>query len=468
MGDEGTRTDGTTARNGYVDLLRAAAIVLVVLGHWLITALVREPDGTLRAPELMATVPWTQWLTLGFQIMPLFFLAGGYAAAGSWSRTLAGGGTAAGWIRGRAIRLLLPTTAYLVPALGGLAVAAALGADPALLGMIGWALAMQFWFLPVYLAISALTPWLYALHRRWGLGSVAALAAAALILDLAVLAADADWADRAGLLNYLLVWAVAYQLGFAWRDGGAAARPGFGAALAVGGAAGYAALVGFGPFPVSLVLVSGEEISNTDPPSAAMLSWLLAQCGLCLLLAPYAERLLRAGRGARPVEPLGRAAMSLYLWHMVPVLAAGAAFYLTDLAPEPEVGSPAWWAWRPAWGLVLALLLAALLAALRPVDRLLLRAGRRAGPNAPVRGVVRTAALLLGLAAACWSLAHWAAEGLARPGTVAPSLLLAFAAGTLLVGGAAAGGQGRATAPRVPGAVPSVERAGEGVTGPAG
>jgi hypothetical protein len=50
----------------------------VVLGHWLITALVREPGGESGAPELPATVPWTQWLTLGFQIMPLFFLAGGH------------------------------------------------------------------------------------------------------------------------------------------------------------------------------------------------------------------------------------------------------------------------------------------------------------------------------------------------------------------------------------------------------
>ncbi|MEU2631679.1 acyltransferase, partial [Kitasatospora sp. NPDC007106] len=61
----------------YVDFLRGAAIVMVVLGHWVITALVRHPDGTIAAPELLATVEWTQWLTLLFQIMPVFFLAGG-------------------------------------------------------------------------------------------------------------------------------------------------------------------------------------------------------------------------------------------------------------------------------------------------------------------------------------------------------------------------------------------------------
>ncbi|MFD8595689.1 acyltransferase [Kitasatospora sp. NPDC059646] len=427
----------TSERNGYVELLRALAIALVVIGHWLITALEREPDGSLAAPELMATVPWTQWLTLLFQIMPVFFLAGGYAAAGSWSRCRAEGGTAAGWIRGRALRLLLPTGAYLVPALGGLLVAAAAGADPALLGMIGWALAMQFWFLPVYLTISALTPWLYALHRRWGPGSVVLLAAAGIGVDVLALGSDAGWAERVGRLNYLLVWAVAYQLGFAWRDGGRTVRPWFGAALAAGGAAGYAALVGLGPFPVSLVLVSGEVVSNTNPPSLAMLAWLLAQCGVCLLLAPFAKRALRPVRRQGFVGPLGRASMTLYLWHMVPVLVAGAAFYLTDLAPEPELGSAAWWAWRPVWILVLAALFGLLLVALRPVDRLLIRLALRARPQAAIDGARRPAVLVAGVAGTVWALAHWAVQGLAPNGSPDWSTVLAFTVGSVLVATAA-------------------------------
>lgn len=64
-----------STRDRYVDFLRAWAIVLVVFGHWLITGLVRGPGGEISAPELLATLPWTQWLTLFFQVMPLFFLA---------------------------------------------------------------------------------------------------------------------------------------------------------------------------------------------------------------------------------------------------------------------------------------------------------------------------------------------------------------------------------------------------------
>ncbi|GHH88941.1 hypothetical protein [Streptomyces capitiformicae] len=43
---------------------------------------------------------------------------------------------------------------------------AAVGVDPDTLALVGWAMAMQFWFLPVYLILSALTPALHAAHRR--------------------------------------------------------------------------------------------------------------------------------------------------------------------------------------------------------------------------------------------------------------------------------------------------------------
>ncbi|MDQ0833411.1 fucose 4-O-acetylase-like acetyltransferase [Streptomyces achromogenes] len=45
------------SRDRYVDFLRAWAILLVVLGHWLITGLVRRPDGTLAAPEMLLALP---------------------------------------------------------------------------------------------------------------------------------------------------------------------------------------------------------------------------------------------------------------------------------------------------------------------------------------------------------------------------------------------------------------------------
>ncbi|WP_234443713.1 acyltransferase family protein [Streptomyces sp. NRRL B-24484] len=397
----------------YVDFLRGAAIVVVVLGHWVITALVRHPDGTISAPELLATVEWAQWLTLVFQIMPVFFLAGGHAAAGSWRRHREGGGGAAGWVRGRAVRLLLPTTAYVGIAVACLAAARAAGADPGLLGTVGWALAMQFWFLPVYLVVSALTPWLYAASRRWGLASTAALAALAVVVDVVDLAGHGS---PVGAANHVLVWAVAYQLGFGWEDGRLPGRRPLLWTVAGCGAAAFAGLVAYGPFPVALIRVSTEEVGNTDPPSVAMLAWVLAQCALCLLAAPAMERALRAEWLWRLVRPLGRVSMTLYLWHMVPVLAAAAAFYLTDVAPEPPVGSGVWWAWRPVWIAVLTLFLLGLLLALRPVERGLLRVGRAVRPQAEVRGPLAVLAGLAGLVCAIGTLTVRAGEGLAAGG----------------------------------------------------
>ncbi|MDX3070921.1 acyltransferase [Streptomyces sp. MI02-7b] len=415
------------SRDRYVDFLRAWAIVLVVLGHWLITGLVREPDGAITAPELLAVVPWTQWLTLGFQIMPLFFLAGGRSAGDSWSRARAAGGTAAGWTGRRALRLLLPTAVYSGLVLVAVGICAAAGVDSGTLALVGWAMGMQFWFLPVYLVLGALTPALYAAHRRWGLRAPLAMAAAATVADVLVVAAHAPYL---GLLDYVLVWGVAYQLGFCWRDGLLTRHRATPFALAAGGTVAFAALVGPGPFPVSLILVTGQTPSNTDPPSVAMLAWAVAQVGLCVLVAPVVRRWLERDRVWRLVRPLGGASMTLYLWHMVPVLVVAAAFYLTGLAPEPAFGSAPWWALRVPWLLVLGLVLTGVVRLLRPVDRGLAALFERTRPDAaPRHGWL----LWLGPAAAVPALARFAVEGFAPDGRLPVLPAVGLALGTALV-----------------------------------
>ncbi|MFF3499190.1 acyltransferase [Streptomyces sp. NPDC003247] len=451
-------------RERYVDFLRAWAILLVVLGHWLITGLERHPDGTIGAPELLAAVPWTRWLTLGFQIMPLFFLAGGHAAAGSWARARAGGGTAAGWVGRRAVRLLLPAGVYSGLVLVAVGVCSALGVDPVTLALVGWAMAMQFWFLPVYLLLSALTPALHALHRRWRLRAPAGMAAAALLVGVLDVAADAPYI---GALDYVLVWGVVYQLGFCWRDGRLGGRRSLPLALAVGGGAGFAALVGFGPYPVSLILVTGQEPSNTDPPSAAMLAWAVAQVGACLLVAPAVRRLLERERVWRAVRGLGAVSMTLYLWHMLPVLVVAAAFYLTGLAPEPGYGSAAWWGMRVPWLLVLAVVLVGVVRALRPLERALSAWAGRVRVEAGLRGA-RAWRMWAGVGVSAGALAFFAGHGFTDGGRfpVAAAVGLAVGAGLLLFGGRAGGGPpaspgdaGGATAAEGPGDGRQVEEA---------
>ncbi|MFD9001153.1 acyltransferase [Streptomyces sp. NPDC059582] len=419
-------------RDRYVDFLRAWAILLVVGGHWLITALVRGPGGEIRAPELLATVPWTQWLTLAFQIMPLFFLAGGYAAGGSWERARAAGGSVGGWVRQRVLRLLLPAVAYSGLVLCALGACEVAGVDPGILALVGWAMAMQFWFLPVYLSLSALTPALHAAHRRWGLRVPVGMAAAAIVADVSVVGFHVP---VVGLLDYLLVWGVAYQLGFCWRDGMPGGRRIVSAALAVGGGVAFGVLVGLGPFPVSLILVTGQTPSNTDPPSAAMLAWAVAQVGLCLLVAPVVRKVLERGRVWNVVRSVGGASMTLYLWHMLPVLVVAAAFCLTGIAPQPAFGSVAWWALRVPWLLVLGVVLAGVLWLLRPLERALgVVYGRTAGDDARVR---RPWSLWLGLGAAVAALAYFAGHGFAYDGRfpVLPALGLVTGTGLVVLAG---------------------------------
>jgi fucose 4-O-acetylase-like acetyltransferase len=327
----------------------------------------------------------------------------------------------------RAVRLLLPAGVYSGLVLVAVGVSSALGVDPFTLALVGWAMAMQFWFLPVYLLLSALTPGLHALHRRWGPRVPAAMSAVAVLIGVLDVAADVP---HVGTLNFVLVWGVVYQLGFCWRDGLLGGSRRLPVTLAVGGGAAFAALVGFGPFPVSLILVTGQDPSNTNPPSVAMLAWASAQAGLCLLVAPAVRRLLERERVWRAVRVTGAASMTLYLWHMLPVLVIAAAFYLTGLAPQPAFGSGAWWGWRVPWLLVLGVVLVGVARALHPLERGLASLNTGVRPDIGLR---QAGPLWAGLGLSVWALTYFAGHGFAHEGRFPVWPAVALAVGTVLV-----------------------------------
>ena len=64
-----------TSRNRYVDFLRAASIIVVVLGHWLMAAPHMAPGG-LEYNVLLSEANWTHYLTWILQVMLIFFLVG--------------------------------------------------------------------------------------------------------------------------------------------------------------------------------------------------------------------------------------------------------------------------------------------------------------------------------------------------------------------------------------------------------
>lgn len=430
---------GDGSRNRYADLLRVVAIGAVVVGHWLATSITYR-GGRLGGQDVLGPLPWTRWLTLAFQVMPVFFLVGGFANAASWTSHRARGQDWGRWLHGRAVRLLVPTTVYVVVAVAVVAACGAAGAGRAVLGQAAWAVALHLWFLPVYLALIAATPALHAAHRRFGLLAAAVLAAAGVAANAAFLVFHPPglaWID------YVLVWGSVHQLGFGWQDGTLTRDRRRPLALAAAGAAALAGLVWLGPYPMSMVGVPGARVKNSAPPSAALLAYAVAQTGLLLAAEPAVARALRRPLPWKAVSGAGRTVLTLYLWHMAPVVLAAVALYPTGVLPPAPVGSAAWLWQRIVWVVTLAALFVPIALALRPAERLL---PARRGPAAGPLGAAARVLLAAGAALAGYALAAIAARGFAPGGRLPSGVLGAYAAGIVLL---TAAGRARARSPGI-------------------
>lgn len=272
----------------YVDLLRAAAITAVVVGHWLAVVVVADERG-LHGHTLLADLPWTHALTWLFQVIPVFFLVGGFSNAVSLRRWRARGADATSWLIARGARLVAPTTVLLATLCGAAALARLAGADRVLVSTAVWLAAIPLWFLAAYLTLILLTPPLHAAYRRIGV-------ALPLLLAGAVVAGDVlRWHDPGSVLplaNFLLAPLAAYTTGFAWQAGHLPCRPAPFTALLAVGLGTLLVLTVTGPYPISMINVPGAAVQNASPPTAALLALAATQLGLMLLLRERAERLL--------------------------------------------------------------------------------------------------------------------------------------------------------------------------------
>ena len=382
-------------RNRYADLLRVVAIGAVVYGHWILTDITYQ-RGQLSGLDALDYILWGKWVTLAFQVMPLFFLVGGYVNALSWTAHHARGESWTRWVRGRAMRLLWPTTVFVVVAVLAVITAGLAGVPAAELAEGAWVVAFQLWFLPVYLLLNLLTPALLAAHRRWGPAVPAVMAVAAAAVDAAVIGPHWNWI---GYANYLLVWGSMHQWGFAWQDGSLTRSRWRPLTLAAAGALAFACLVTLGRFPVDMIGAAGEKVGNTTPPSIALLAFGAAQTGLALAAEPAVSRWLDRPRRWRRVQRLNASVMTVYLWHMVPALLIAVAFYPAGIMPQPPIGSGEWWLTRLAWYGLLTVLLVVLVAAVEWAERPILRLPTGVGPPgwwSPVLLVAGTGAAMAG------------------------------------------------------------------------
>ncbi|MGV9313362.1 acyltransferase family protein [Streptomyces sp. NPDC003691] len=378
--------DATPAtRDRYVDLLRVASLAVVVLGHWLMAAVDDgngdgggDGDGA-RIGNLLAVVPGLQILTWVLQVMPVFFFVGGFAHALSYrslARRAPGRSVYADFQRARLQRLLRPTMVFvLVWGALALAVQWAGGGDAGPAGPALRLITQPLWFIGVYLAMVALTPPLLRLHERYRWGAFGGLLAAAAAVDTARFVFGVEYA---AFLNFAFVWLAVHQLGFLAADG-LLTRP---ALLAGGGLAGAAALVALGPYPLSMVGMPGEKVSNMAPPTLALLCHGLWLVGAACLLRGPGTRFAGRARVWRGVVAANGVAMTAFLWHLTALLGVYAVLLgLGTALPEPASG--AWWAQTPPRLLAAAVLTAALVAAFRRFER---PAPRPAPPGAGASG----------------------------------------------------------------------------------
>ncbi|MEV1177140.1 acyltransferase [Nonomuraea sp. NPDC049784] len=413
-------------RDRHVDLLRAIAIAAVVVGHWLVVYV--SYDGRPQGGSALEAVPWTRPLTWLFQVMPVFFLVGGYANAASLTAHRARGGDATCWTLRRTDRLVRPTTMLLAVLTAAALLAGALGVDPGLVATAVWVAGIPLWFLVAYVAVVALTPLTHALHRRYGLAVPIALVVLVGLGDAARLALRVP---AAGQGNFLFGWLAVHQLGFAWQDGRLPARPGVGLPLALSGLAALVALTVLGPYPVSMVGIAGEAVQNTSPPTLALLALAATQAGLALAFHDPAGRWLRRPRPWTVVVAINSVVMTLFLWHMTAVVLGALALYPTGLLPSPPPGTPAWLLLRLPWLVVLALILGVLVMVFGPVER---RAGPSPGPGATagVTAGVLTVLGIAGVVAGLLTLAVTGPRGHALSGLPIVALIVYFAGAGIL------------------------------------
>lgn len=419
-------------RNRYVDFLRAISIAVVVLGHWLVIVITVQ-DGEISVSHLLAEAPSSQLLTWIFQVMPIFFMVGGYSNAASWTAAERDGTGYGNWLRSRCQRLLGPTAIFALAWIPIAILAQPIVKDPELLELMGGFVTVPLWFLAVYVMVIPLAPAMYHLHRRYGLAVPAILALAVVVLDfidMHILPPHAKFDITVAWANYAFVWLTVHQIGFFWQEGRLEKIARIKVWLTIGGLCGLVALTASGLYPFSMVGVPGTVRTNNTPPTVVLILLAMFQMGLILVFGPWArKRLENVELWAWTIVANGMI-MTIYLWHLtasVLLVFIGINFGIGFGLEPLSVG---WWLMRLVWLAALSIILFVFVAVFGRFER--------PKPATLVGGGWRRAAI----ACAGTLLAALALAALAREGFYAPDRPWGVPIGTLimlLLGAAAVG-----------------------------
>ncbi len=371
-------------------------MLVVTVGHWLAAAPYFDATNTLTTFHILTVVPWTARLTWIVQVMPIFFMVGGYANGMSWRAARRDHKSYAAWPEGRLRRLVWPILPLLVVWVAIVAIEYARGVRPELISYGSQAAFIPIWFLAVYIGIVVLVPATEAAWTRFGMTSFWALTIAAVAVDVMYFAVGLRWL---GCANYLFVWGAISVLGYAWLDERFSERT----TLLVGAALGVAVLlllVHIGPYPVSMIGVPGDPISTTTPPKVTLIALAAMQGGLLLAVQAPARRWL-AGRAAwTATVVMNSNIMTLFIWHLTATTLVILAAYLAGgFGLRLEPGSSEWWWSRFPWLAANAIALIPLVVAFGRFERPRASRGEPAPAWRYVLGALMTGAGLALLAA---------------------------------------------------------------------
>ena len=342
------------SRDTGIDFLRALCVLGVVLLHAIMVGVTVGESGPVFDNASDGT-GWIAPLSWFLQVMPLFFVIGGFSGLLAYRRMRQRGGTAVGFIAGRVHRLLRPAIFTIAVVAVALALLTVFGVPADLIATAGFRYGQPLWFLGVFLLCQALLPLFAAAHERAPLRTIGALALTAVVVDVL---RGASGLEGLGFLNLAFVWMALQQLGFFLADGSINRL-----SRRVRAAAGtVAVLLLVATFVVGIY--SPDLIANINPPTAALLLVGVAHTSLLSLHRERLERFSRRPRVAAFTAFVTVRTMTIYLWHMpVLLLMAGstAVYALIAGVTLPALDSAAWWAGRPLW-LATALALTALVA----------------------------------------------------------------------------------------------------------
>ncbi len=365
-------------RNRAIDFFRAAALITVVLGHWLASAVFVDDTGSLRFTNILELTEWTHWLTWAIQVMPVIFLVGGYANWHSFHASQRRGDSTGTWITARFRRLMTPIVPFLAVWTVISVIAGLLGVDHSLIRAGSFAVVTPLWFLAVYLLVILAVPFTVPLWTRLGWWTIAVGVLLAFSIDAVRFATGFDWI---GWLNFGAVWITAHQLGYGWATERTRPRSVVLLTTLPLTLAALLLLTLFGPYPVSMVGVPGATANNTLPPTGVLVLLSLMQYGIVRLIEPAAQRFMVRRRPWIAVVGFHAVMMTVYIWHLPTLAIIVLIGYGVGVGFTIEPLTVAWWLTRPIW---IAVLLTALVGVVGIFGRFEPRVRTTPSPNVAV------------------------------------------------------------------------------------